>query len=115
MSAQNLYFKENTMKSNLPLAFVLAAVLGVSMQAHASADLAKSKNCLGCHAIDRKVLGPSFKDVAQKYASVKGADAKLASKIAEGGSGVWGNIAMPPNAVSAQEAQILAKWVLAQK
>lgn len=96
---------------------ILFMALGVAAAApaYANADLAKSKNCMGCHAIDKKVLGPAFKEVAAKYATEKGVEARLAAKIIKGGSGAWGQMAMPPNAVSEQEALTLAKWVLAQK
>ena len=67
---------------------VLATLSLVSGAAVASADLAKAKNCMACHALDKKLLGPSYKDVAAKYASDKGAAAKLAKKIREGGTGV---------------------------
>lgn len=99
------------------LVSVLLACAGMAMtvQAQASADLAKSKNCMGCHAIDKKVIGPAFRDVAAKYGAQKDAQAKLVASIAKGSTGTWGPMAMPPNAVSADEAQSLAKWVLAQK
>ncbi|MCU0950082.1 MAG: c-type cytochrome [Burkholderiaceae bacterium] len=88
----------------------------MSGAALASADLAKAKNCLACHAADKKVVGPSYKDVAAKYASDKDAVAKLAKKIREGGVGNWGQIPMPANPqVSDAEAQTLARWVLSQK
>ncbi|UGQ49322.1 c-type cytochrome [Massilia endophytica] len=87
----------------------------MSGQARASADLAKSKNCLGCHAIDKKVLGPAFRDVAAKYKGQKDAEAKLVASITKGSTGAWGPIAMPANGVSQAEAQTLAKWVLAQQ
>lgn len=84
--------------------------------ADAGMDLAKAKNCLACHAVDKKVVGPAYKDVAAKYASDKGAAAKLAEKIQKGGVGTWGQIPMPPNTqVNADEAKKLAEWVLAQK
>jgi cytochrome c len=76
--------------------------------------LAKSKNCMACHAIDKKLVGPSYKDVAKKY-DAKAVDA-LAAKIVKGGSGVWGAIPMPANPqVSAAEAKKLAAWVLSHK
>ncbi len=81
-----------------------------------AAKLAQQKACLACHAIDKKIVGPSYKDVAAKYKNDKGAEAKMVQKILKGGSGVWGQVPMPPNTtVSAKEAQILAKWVLSQK
>jgi cytochrome c len=83
--------------------------------AFANAELAKSKNCMACHAIDTKMVGPSFKDVAAKYAGQKDAEKQLAQKVIKGGGGVWGQIPMPPNNVTEKEAQTLVKWVLSQK
>mgnify|MGYP006203007115 CR=1 FL=1 len=74
------------------------------------------KRCMACHAVDKKLVGPSYKDVAAKYAGQKGAVDHLASKIMKGGSGVWGPVPMPANAqVSAAEAKKLAAWVLTMK
>lgn len=97
--------------------FVLAAFGAVaSTSAFASADLAKSKNCIACHAAANKVVGPSYKDIAAKYAGQKDAEAKLVQKVIKGGSGVWGPVPMPANPqVSQAEAQTLVKWILAQK
>ncbi len=82
----------------------------------ASEDLAKSKNCLTCHGIDKKIVGPSLKDIAAKRASEKGAEAALAAKIKNGSKGEWGQVPMPANpTVSDAEAATLAKWVLSQK
>lgn len=79
-------------------------------------QLAKKKNCLACHAIDKKLVGPSFKDVATKYRSETGAEARLADKIAKGGSGAWGVMAMPPNPqVSEADRKALARFVLSLK
>ena len=97
------------------LALIAAAGLAWAGAAQASAELAKTKNCMACHATDRKVLGPSFRDVAAKYQGQKDAEAKLTASITKGSNGAWGAMAMPPNAVSAAEAQSLAKWVMAQK
>ncbi len=98
---------------------LLAAAVGlgvVSGAAFASADLAKAKNCLACHTADKKLVGPSYKDIAAKYAKDKDAATKLAKKIREGGVGVWGQVPMPANPqVSEAEAQTLAKWVLTIK
>lgn len=98
-------------------AFILAAALTlVSGSAFASAELAKAKNCLACHQTDKKLVGPSYKEVAAKYASDKDAVAKLAKKIREGGVGAWGQVPMPANPqVTEQEATTLAKWVLSTK
>jgi cytochrome c len=98
-------------------AFILAA-LGMAVASgpvFAQAELAKQKNCLACHAADKKLVGPSYKDVAAKYKGDKDAAAKLAKKIREGGVGVWGQVPMPANPqVNEQEAASLAKWVLSQ-
>lgn len=84
--------------------------------AQASEELAKQKACLTCHAMDKKVVGPSFKDIAEKYKAEKDGDKKLAARIRAGGSGVWGQIPMPANAaVNEAEALILAKWSLNAK
>lgn len=99
--------------------FAVAALVGVcgvltiSSPAFASAELAKQKNCLACHAADKKLVGPAYREVAAKYKADKNAQVTLAKKIREGGVGVWGQIPMPANPqVSEQEAQTLAKWVL---
>ncbi|TFW10164.1 c-type cytochrome [Oxalobacteraceae bacterium OM1] len=97
------------------LALLVAAGF-MAAPAFANGDLAKSKNCMGCHATDTKVLGPAFKDVAKKYAGQKDAENKLVQKVMQGGSGTWGAIAMPANtSVSEQEARTLVKWVLSLK
>jgi cytochrome c len=96
--------------------FALAAAAAVSAPAFADQALATAKNCMACHAVDKKLVGPSYKDVATKYASDKGAVDKLATKILKGGSGVWGAVPMPANAqVSEAEAKKLAAWVLTKK
>ena len=96
--------------------FILAAsATGIAMAA-GPADLAQQKNCMACHAVDKKVVGPAYKDVAAKYAGQKDAVDKLAAKIMKGGSGVWGPVPMPANAqVNEAEAKKLAAWVLSQK
>ena len=82
----------------------------------AQADLAQKKNCMACHAVDKKVLGPAYKDVAAKYAGQKDAADKLAAKVMKGGTGVWGNIPMPANPqVSEAEAKQLVGWILTLK
>lgn len=87
----------------------------VAAPAFANADLAQKKNCLACHATDKKVVGPAYKDIAAKYAGQKDAAAKLADKIQKGGTGVWGQVPMPPNPVTPDEAKTLAAWVLSIK
>lgn len=95
---------------------VAALGLLVAGQASANEALAKSKNCMTCHAIDKKVVGPSYKDVAKKYAGQKDAAAKLADKVKKGGSGTWGTVPMPPNPqVSDADLKTLVSWVLSQK
>ncbi len=102
------------MLKQISLIASMAAV--VSMPAFANADLAQKKSCLACHATDKKLVGPSYKDVAAKYAGQKDAAAKLAEKIQKGGVGNWGQIPMPANPqVSADEAKTLAAWVLSIK
>lgn len=97
------------------IALMVAAGLCVSSQVMADEALAKAKNCMSCHAIDKKLVGPAYKDVAAKYKGDAGAVDKLAAKIKAGGKGVWGEIPMPPNNVTPDEAKKLATWVLAQK
>ncbi len=101
------------MKKFALIAAVAALVAG---PAFANADLAKAKNCLACHTVDKKLVGPAYKDVAKKYAGQKDAAAKLAEKVMKGGVGVWGQIPMPANAtVNAAEAKQLVDWVLSLK
>ena len=91
-----------------------ALVLAVALPAAADdqTKLATEKGCTACHAVDKKVIGPAYKDVAKKYKSdAKAADA-LAAKVVKGGSGVWGPIPMPPNKVSDDEAKKLVAWIL---
>ena len=96
-------------------ALSVSALLSVT-PAFADLALATSKNCMACHAVDKKVVGPAYKDVAAKYKGDKTAVDKLATKIIKGGSGAWGAIPMPANPqVSEADAQKLASWVLAQK
>ncbi|MBV8210013.1 MAG: c-type cytochrome [Burkholderiaceae bacterium] len=88
----------------------------VSTAASAQLELAQKKNCLACHTIDKKLVGPSYKDVAKKYENDKDAPARLAKKVREGGVGVWGQIPMPANPqVNEAESLQLAKWVLSLK
>ena len=94
---------------------MLAAGVVMAGQAQADEALAKAKNCMACHAIDKKVVGPAYKDVAAKYKGDKAAVATLAAKIKTGGKGVWGEVPMPPNNVTPEEATKLATWVMAQK
>ena len=104
------------MKRILLVLASMAAGLAVSTPALADLQLATAKNCMACHAVDKKVVGPAYQDVAAKYAGQKDAADKLAAKIIKGGSGVWGPVPMPANAqVNPEEAKKLAAWVLATK
>lgn len=94
----------------------LAAAALIAGPAMANADLAQKKNCMACHTVDKKLIGPAFKDVAKKHAGEKDAVAKLSEKVRKGGSGVWGNIPMPPNPqVNEEEAKALVNWILTLK
>ncbi|MBO9679994.1 c-type cytochrome [Paenacidovorax monticola] len=94
----------------------LAMAMSVAAPAMADQALATAKNCMACHAVDKKLVGPSYKDVAAKYAGQKDAVDKLAAKIIKGGSGVWGPVPMPANTqVNDAEAKKLAAWVLTLK
>ncbi len=97
----------------------IVAIIGVSFllagAAVASEDLAKAKNCLTCHSADKKIVGPSYKDIVAKRGGDKGVEAALAGKIKGGSKGEWGQVPMPPNNVTDAEAATLAKWILTLK
>jgi cytochrome c len=95
----------------------LAAILAVAaLPALANEELAKKNACTACHAVDKKIVGPAFKEVAAKYRNDKTAEAMLVKKVKEGGVGVWGQVPMPPNStVSDKDIQTLVKWVLSLK
>ena len=96
----------------------LAALTAVAAATPAMADeaMAKAKNCMACHAIDKKVVGPAYKDVAKKFGGQAGAADMLAEKIMKGSTGTWGPVPMPPNTnVNAAEAKSLATWILTLK
>ena len=97
---------------------VAAALMVASAAAFAQdpAKLAQEKACLSCHTLDKKLVGPAYKDVAAKYAGDKDAMDRLVKKVRDGSQGVWGPVPMPPNpSVSEKEAAVLVKWVLSQK
>ena len=103
------------MNHRLTAAAALAAALAVA-PAIANLELAQKSGCTACHAVDKKVVGPSYKEVAAKYKGDKGAEAKLVDKVKKGGQGVWGQVPMPPNShVSDADIKTLVKWVLSQK
>ena len=101
------------------LAAVSAAALAIAVAAPAQASeaLAKKYNCTACHAIKgAKTVGPTYADVAKKYAGQKGIEAKLLEKVKKGGTGVWGQVPMPPNpTVPDADLQALVKWILSVK
>lgn len=95
-----------------------AMLLGLlaASAAQASEELAKAKNCMGCHAMDKKLIGPAYKEVAKKYAGKKGAEDEIVTALRQGAKGEWGPVAMPPNpGLSEADARTLAKWVLSLK
>lgn len=96
--------------------FTLAASFTMIAPAMADLALAQSKNCMACHAVDKKVVGPAYKEVAAKFAGKPGAEEELVTKIMKGSSGVWGPVPMPPNAnVSEAEAKKLVAWIFTLK
>ncbi len=96
--------------SVIAAAAVLALSAGV---ASANQALAQKSGCLSCHQLDKKVVGPAFKDVAKKYKGDAKAEGHLLSVIKKGGKGVWGPIPMPPHPqVKDEDAKTLAEWVL---
>jgi cytochrome c len=100
----------------MKLAGTCIALAAAAFPAAASEELAKKHNCLACHTVDKKMVGPSYKEVAAKYRADKEAPAKLAVKVKNGSQGVWGNIPMPPNAtVPDADVNALVKWILSQK
>jgi cytochrome c len=102
------------MKRLLAVIATTATFFAVSTPALADMALATSKNCMACHAIDKKLVGPSYKDIATKYAGQADALDKLSSKVVKGGSGVWGPVPMPANAqVNDGDAKKLVGWILA--
>lgn len=104
-----------SMKSHIKAAFVALACLAPAVSL-ASPELAQKKNCLACHAVDQKVIGPAYKAVAAKYAGQPEASAALTQKVMKGGSGVWGAVPMPANPqVNEAEARQLVQWILGLK
>lgn len=91
---------------------VLACSANAAPDAAKAKALAQSKNCFACHAMDKKLVGPSYVDVAKKYKGAAGAEANLIKKVINGGGGVWGTIPMPPNPVKEDEAKLLVEWIL---
>jgi cytochrome c len=97
-------------------ALLLTVAALAATPALANEELAKKNACTACHAIDKKLVGPAYKDVAAKYKNDKGAEAKLFEKVKKGGVGVWGQVPMPPNAnVKDEDVKTLVKWILSIK
>src|ERR1700730_12268055 len=93
----------------------IAVAIGCA-PALANEELAQKSGCMACHAIDKRVVGPSYKEVAAKYRGDKSAEAKLIDKVKKGGVGVWGQVPMPPNTtVKDEDIKTLVKWVLSLK
>jgi len=98
----------------LIVATLIATGALLSAPAMADANLARAKNCMACHLADKKLVGPSYQEVAARYRGKAGAEAELARKIKAGGVGVWGQVPMPPNPqVTDAEIATLVKWILA--
>ena len=102
------------MNKSVILAAITIAV--AALPAAANEELAKKNACTACHAVDKKIVGPAFKEVAAKYRGDKTAQAKLEDKVKKGGSGVWGQVPMPPNsAVPDKDIKTLVTWILGLK
>ena len=98
------------------IALLMTVAAIAATPALANEELAKKNACTACHAIDKKLVGPAYKDVAAKYKGDKGAEAKLVDKVKKGGSGVWGQVPMPPNSnVKDEDIKTLVKWILGLK
>ena len=94
-------------------ATLLAAGASHAADAKALEDLLKKNACIACHSIDKKMVGPAYKDVAAKYRGQKDAEAKLVDKVKKGGKGVWGEVPMPPNtAVKDEDIKTMVHFIL---
>lgn len=88
----------------------------LAADAKAAEALAKNSGCFACHAADKKLVGPSYKDVAAKYRNDKNAEANLVKKVKAGGKGMWGDVPMPPNAhVKDADIKAIVQWILSLK
>ncbi|KGM41885.1 hypothetical protein JY96_04190 [Aquabacterium sp. NJ1] len=95
---------------------IAATLAAAGAPAMANLELAQKKACLACHSVDKKVVGPAYKDVANKYRGQKGIEAKLVEKVMKGGKGAWGEVPMPANPqVNEAEAKQLVGWILSLK
>jgi len=100
-------------------AAVAATALGTNAQAadaKAGEALAQQSGCLACHTVEKKLVGPSYREIADRYRNDKGAEASLFKKVKEGGKGAWGDIPMTPNAhVKDQDIKAIVQWILSIK
>jgi cytochrome c len=100
----------------LVVILAVASAIPASFPASASEELAKKHACFACHSVDKKLVGPAYKEVAAKYRNDAGAEAKLVDKVKKGSQGTWGQVPMPPNsAVPDGDVRALVKWILSQK
>jgi cytochrome c len=103
------------------MTFVAAVALTFAAGAHAAdagkaEALAKASGCFACHTMDKKLIGPGYKEIADKYRRDQGAEANLIKKVKEGGKGVWGDIPMMPNAhVKDEDIKTMVQWILSIK
>jgi len=106
------------MGSRMKMHYVATVTLAllVSQTALASPELARSKNCVACHHMERKMIGPAYKAIAERYAKDESAAKTLNEKVIKGGAGNWGQTPMPPQSnLSPAEAETLVKWILSQQ
>jgi cytochrome c len=104
------------MKTRTKCLFISVGLIAGAGSVSASEDLARKSGCFACHAIDKKVIGPSYKEIAAKYKGDAGAEARLIEKLQKGGAGIWGEVFMPPmQAVPEADFKILVKWILSTK
>jgi cytochrome c len=107
------------MMNKLMMTAASAALLvlsGAASADDAALALAQKNACMSCHGVDKKIVGPAYKEVAKKYAGDKGAKDRLIAKVKAGGKGVWGPVPMPPNPnVKNEDLEKIIEWILSQK
>jgi cytochrome c len=98
------------------VALAIGACLAFASPAQANEKLLQASGCTACHSVDKKLIGPAYKDVAAKYRGNKGAEADLIKKVKAGSKGVWGDIPMTPNAhVKDEDIKTMVQWILQLK
>ena len=107
--------KTTLMVGTVTLGLTFSIASSAAVDKEKAAQLATKYNCNGCHAVDKKVVGPAYQEIAKKYAGDKSALKKLEQKIKNGGGGVWGSVPMPPNNVPEGDIKTLVQWVLSSK